>query len=634
MMQLRLNQFIDSLRQGIWAGFVAGLIIIFLILLGVPVNLESIAIPSILLVMVIFAVRLARRLYGCSLSHLINNALAMGIVAAILAYLLMSMINHWQAVGIDEKQYFYNVSSKTMTVLSGVPDAELDANPERNPLTEEYPEGATLRTNPMRLTFDSDTGLELFGLNLVIGGFYGFMLLLIMTALLGAVLTWAAVALQIGRYRTQLVRGTVANPLSRRVALMLPLIFFALLWLMEKQGSFGPVLAVGSSSREIQLLLGFGIVLWGLVALRSAQPSDWGLAYPVRLGICVALIAVLIALGIWRVASSDAAFAALSDDPDQSEVLSIVILIALGLAAAAQNAWALRQPGHFEIQLAGTQSLLALLLMPLFFDQYQNQVMMLVGINAMLGLGLNIVVGYAGLLDLGYVAFFGIGAYAYAFLSSNQLELNSADSKFAGNKETVAQLAGWMVITVIVTLLVVNVGLRYWRQRQSAAHTDEYSRPLINFPAHPARNGTVLLTITAIVLSVIVASILDNAGVYQDIFETASPFVIGLIVGTIVAGLSGILLGIPVLQSARGLSGDCDAGLWRDHPPAVDQSARLHRRPAGYPGDPSPPARRRRGSGDVPVDALPRVYRCRVGCVLFDPAPTVTHGARMERHAQ
>jgi hypothetical protein len=278
---------------------------VFLILLGLPVNLEGITMPSILLVMVIFSVRLARRMHGCSLGYLFKNALVMGVVAAFLAYLLMSMINHWQAVGIDEKQYFYNVSGKTMTVLSGVPEAELDPNPERDPLTGEYPEGATLRTNPMRLTFDSDTGLEALGVNLIIGGFYGFMLLLIVAALLGAGLTWAATAMQIGSYRKQLTKSAVDNPLSRRVALMLPLIFFALLWLTEGHGSNDPILSFGSSDREIQLLLGFGIILWGLVALRSAQPGDWGLAYPVRLAVCLGLIAVLIALAIWRVSAND-----------------------------------------------------------------------------------------------------------------------------------------------------------------------------------------------------------------------------------------------------------------------------------------------------------------------------------------
>ncbi len=58
------------------------------------------------------------------------------------------------------------------------------------------------------------------------------------------------------------------------------------------------------------------------------------------------------------------------------------------------------------------------LYMPFTLDQFQNSVMGLVFIFAMMGLGLNIVVGYAGLLDLGYVAFFAIGAYVYAFISA------------------------------------------------------------------------------------------------------------------------------------------------------------------------------------------------------------------------
>ena len=54
-------------------------------------------------------------------------------------------------------------------------------------------------------------------------------------------------------------------------------------------------------------------------------------------------------------------------------------------------------------------ALAILLILPLYLDQYQNDVLTLVGISVLLGLGLNIVVGYAGLLDLGYVAFFALG---------------------------------------------------------------------------------------------------------------------------------------------------------------------------------------------------------------------------------
>jgi branched-chain amino acid transport system permease protein len=61
---------------------------------------------------------------------------------------------------------------------------------------------------------------------------------------------------------------------------------------------------------------------------------------------------------------------------------------------------------------------LAILLLPLTLDRFQNSVMGIVFIFVMMGLGLNVVVGYAGLLDLGYVAFFAIGAYIYAFLAA------------------------------------------------------------------------------------------------------------------------------------------------------------------------------------------------------------------------
>jgi ABC-type branched-subunit amino acid transport system permease subunit len=551
MIQRRIKQFIDSLREGMVSGFVAGMVIVFLILLGIPINLRTIALFTLLLVTFIFGIRLTRRLRDDGPVHLLKNAVAMGATAAFITFLLMSLINRWQARGIDVKQYFDAVNAETMTVLSGVPSAELHADPTRDPLTGEYPEGADLRTNPMRLTFDSDTGLHLLHINVGIGGFYGFMLLLVITGLLGAALTWTAFYANIGQRRQQLTKRWSGNPLSHWGVLLLPLIFFALLWLTEGQGSNDPILSV-NSSREIQLLIGFGIILWGLVALRSVQSNDWGLAYPVRVGICLGMIAVLVALGIWHIVDNKAYFIALSSDTGDSRTLSILVALGLGVLVAVQNVVALRAPGRFEIQFAGTQALLALLLMPLYLDQYQNQVMTLVGINILLGVGLNIVVGYAGLLDLGYVAFFALGAYSYAFLASKQSELDKDGKpmglKFDGNTEMVVRLAGWMVITVIVTLVVAYIGIRLWRRHGGGQRRAESSRTLVGFPALPTRNITTLLTVAAILISALVASILDSSGLYQSVFEKASPFLIGVIVGTIVAGLSGIALGIPVLR--------------------------------------------------------------------------------------
>jgi branched-chain amino acid transport system permease protein len=67
-----------------------------------------------------------------------------------------------------------------------------------------------------------------------------------------------------------------------------------------------------------------------------------------------------------------------------------------------------------------TYALTAVLLvvLPLFLNEYYQDIMTLTGMYVVLALGLNIVVGQAGLLNLGYVAFYAIGAYTYAILST------------------------------------------------------------------------------------------------------------------------------------------------------------------------------------------------------------------------
>ena len=67
-----------------------------------------------------------------------------------------------------------------------------------------------------------------------------------------------------------------------------------------------------------------------------------------------------------------------------------------------------------------TYALISVLLvvLPLFLNEYYQDIMTLTGMYVVLALGLNIVVGQAGLLNLGYVAFYAIGAYTYAILST------------------------------------------------------------------------------------------------------------------------------------------------------------------------------------------------------------------------
>jgi branched-chain amino acid transport system permease protein len=62
--------------------------------------------------------------------------------------------------------------------------------------------------------------------------------------------------------------------------------------------------------------------------------------------------------------------------------------------------------------------LVALGVLPVVGGTFVSQVLVIVGLYALMGLGLNIDVGFAGLLDLGFVAFFAIGAYTVALLTS------------------------------------------------------------------------------------------------------------------------------------------------------------------------------------------------------------------------
>ncbi len=563
MLQTRIRQFVASLRTGIISGLIVGLIVNFLILLGIPVNLSNIALLAILLVALVFGVRLARRLRAYGLGHLLRNALAMGLAAALLVLLFMALINRWQERNVKVTDYFYSVTPQTMTVLSGVPASELFANPPRDPLTGAYPEGKPLRTNPMRLTFDSETGLELVDINLVIGGFYGFLIVLILAGVLGTLLAWVFTVARLGQTWKRARAYLATSPQAHIGVLLLPLAFFALLWLTVGHGTYraatgsystiNPILNLGGSAQEVQLLIGFAIILFGLVAVRAARPTDSGLSYRARLALCLGIVAVMMGLGLWRIVGSRTYFLATSKALGGSETISVVLTLVVGALLAVQNILRLRTPGRFETQFAGTGAILAVLLMPLYLNQGQNDVMTIVGINVMLGLGLNIVVGYAGLLDLGYVAFFALGAYSYAFLSSNQMEAGAdgqpASLKFAGNDEMVVKLAGWVPITVIVTLVVVYLGIRLWRRRPPAERRPwEHQRPLVSYSGRPGGNMTALITVTAILLSALVASLLEGTGLYDRLFASTSPFLVGIIIGTIVAGLSGIALGIPVLR--------------------------------------------------------------------------------------
>lgn len=562
MLRHRLQGLSDSLRTGLSAGFVTGLILIFLILIGVPIRLENLALFSLLLTVAIFGVRIGRKLRDEGPGAVLNNALIAGLVAGVMVLLLMALVNRWQARGIDVRRFFDAVSGQTVSVLSGVPAEDLHADPPIDPLTGTHVEGRPLRTNPFRLTFDEDTALHLkfgltgesvFDLNLIIGGLYGFLLVVILTSLAGGAAAWAWIAADLGRARRRAGIGLAGNPIAHWAIMLLPLIFFGLFWLTEGQGAVDPILKMRSGEREAQLLIAFLIILWALVIMRRAEPNDWGLGYRARVGVVAVPVALILLVGIGRIVGNNSTFIATGGEPNGSQTLSTVALAGAGLMIIARSALLMRAPGRFESQFAQALSLAVLLIVPLYLDQYQTDVMTLVGINIMLGLGLNIVVGYAGLLDLGYVAFFALGAYTYAFLSSDQLIYDDQQQpiglKFAGNDEAVIRMAGWATITVIVAALVIGAGLWWWRKTRAASAPGRLGRPaLLNTSPRPSFGATVLLVGLAALVSLIVALALDGSSLYQNLFSGASPFLTGLVAGVLVAGIAGILLGIPVLR--------------------------------------------------------------------------------------
>jgi branched-chain amino acid transport system permease protein len=94
-------------------------------------------------------------------------------------------------------------------------------------------------------------------------------------------------------------------------------------------------------------------------------------------------------------------------------------------------------------RLLGLVLLVALLLLlPLGAGPFLSQVLVLVGLFALLGFGLNIVVGFAGMLDLGYVAFFAIGAYVVGLLTS-------------ASEHAIAHLSFWTAVPIAMAVSMI-----------------------------------------------------------------------------------------------------------------------------------------------------------------------------------
>ncbi len=138
----------------------------------------------------------------------------------------------------------------------------------------------------------------------------------------------------------------------------------------------------------------FVVPLWvGLLALPFT-----GIGSAIRV-----TVSAVIAILLWRMFRTD-----------------VVSDVRISVAEKISKAIAAFGPITRSVSSPLTYALIAVLLvvLPLFLNEYYQDIMTLTGMYVVLALGLNIVVGQAGLLNLGYVAFYAIGAYTYAILST------------------------------------------------------------------------------------------------------------------------------------------------------------------------------------------------------------------------
>jgi len=149
-----------------------------------------------------------------------------------------------------------------------------------------------------------------------------------------------------------------------------------------------------------------------------------GVAMTLVVGLFQELLQILLQQGTVQTAMREFIF---TPDGLPPRGAAIVFLLTAGVTAlwrarrAAVGGWVLRRsaPQQRLLRLmALALALGAVLLLPVVGGLFISQVLVLVGLYALMGLGLNLEVGFAGLLDLGFVAFFAIGAYTVGLLTS------------------------------------------------------------------------------------------------------------------------------------------------------------------------------------------------------------------------
>ncbi len=564
------------IRRGIIGGLIAGIVVIFLIMIGIPGGAgDANSLPAWFAWVLFLFVAAAFALFFTRPRGIVErrnakamNALAggvvVGIVAASLTVTFMCAINAaqlWEINGppsmLDSglrsnitrvQDVFWNVTPRTTAVMSGL--AEDDIRP---------PNPDTPRAEPTLRFFLVAALLPLAG---VVGA-------------LGTVLVQSR---QPSDNAATVSSRSVSGPIElirEWIEILMPIGIFGLILaneLLSANGSSGGLYdaykgLIGDNGQLIGLLLSFLLVGSGLLGLREAvgraiRYTPSANAFQQRVFIGVALTVVFFGIGflspnrpandmlfsakaprIDQITAPDGSTSVVPEPlapvtDDQLILYRRLAIVGLGIVFALSNVIAARGRMPTRTLIALNVLLGTLAVTPLFLDKYQQSVLVLVGINILLGLGLNIVVGYAGLLDLGYVAFYAIGAYAYAFLSSSEVVGGNA-LKFAGNHDTATSMSAALVIGALITPVVIGFGLRFWRQRAKQATVG----------AEPERPAWLRLALIggAVVVTLLIIALLQGTPLYAS-FGSFPVFVIGLIAGILCAATAGVMLGIPVLR--------------------------------------------------------------------------------------
>jgi ABC-type branched-subunit amino acid transport system permease subunit len=570
----------SPLRRGLSGGLIAGGVITFLILIGIPGGAsDTDGLPAWFAWALFLLVALALG-YNAARPHSVPqqraqkpvpsllSGLIVGLVAAVMIVILMIGINAAQLWEINlpkdqgalpsglksnitrVQDVLANVTPRTSAVLSGLP------------LDEIKPPNGQTRADPT-------------------GGFIKMScLLLSLAAALGGGLSWFNTQISLRReYRRENASKTGQAPPVRNwvrwLPIALPVLFFAFIVFnaVPPAGAIGDDYRnlIGKSGQLLGLLAAFFTVGAGLVGVRSAVGERDTYPFALKAGVLILITVVFFVIGLaaperpagdllfsqktpnlTQIVGSDGKIQVATENvtPVDTEALLNYRRLAIGLLGLGMllgNILGARGKMPLRSLIATNIMLCTLLVGPLYLDKYQQSVLLLVGINALLGMGLNIVVGYVGLLDLGYVSFFAIGAYTFAFFTSNQ-DLRTAGTvvglKYGGNDQLAQGMSAALIIGLFVVPLVVIGGLSLWN-RSASSRKPGGATPGTS-SARPGWLGYALVA-AAVIVCQVALGLLQGTPFYNT-FSGFPVFIMGLLLSIIVAAVGGMLLGIPVLR--------------------------------------------------------------------------------------